>query len=72
MWVVSGVFFSSSNFPQPMQPLIQALPLTALVNALRSVVLEGAGLQAVVRELAVLGAWGIGGFALSMRIFRWR
>jgi ABC-2 type transport system permease protein len=72
MWVVSGVFFSSSNFPGPMQPLIQALPLTALVNALRSVVLEGAGLPAVVRELAVLGAWGLGGFAIALRIFRWR
>jgi ABC-2 type transport system permease protein len=72
MWVVSGVFFSSSNFPQPMQPLIQALPLTALIDALRSVVLEGAGLQAVARELAVLGAWGIGGFAIALRIFRWR
>ena len=72
MWVVSGVFFSSSNFPQSMQPLIQALPLTALINALRSVVLEGAGLPAVVRELSVLGAWGIGGFAIALRIFRWR
>jgi ABC-type multidrug transport system permease subunit len=72
MWVVSGVFFSSSNFPRSMQPLIQALPLTALINALRSVVLEGAGLQAVVRELAILGAWGIGGFAIALRIFRWR
>ena len=29
MWVLSGVFFASSNFPEPMQPLIQALPLTA-------------------------------------------
>jgi ABC-type polysaccharide/polyol phosphate export permease len=72
MWIVSGVFFSSSNFPQAVQPVIQALPLTALINALRSVVLEGAGLQSVVRELAVLSVWGVGGFALALRIFRWR
>ena len=29
MWVLSGVFFSSSNFPEVVQPLIRALPLTA-------------------------------------------
>jgi len=72
MWVVSGVFFSASNFPQAMQPLIQALPLTALVNALRSIILEGAALQSVTRELAILAVWGLGSFALALRIFRWR
>jgi ABC-type multidrug transport system permease subunit len=71
MWVLSGVFFSSSNFPQAVQPLIQALPLTALIDALRSVVLDGAGLAGVARELAILGGWGLGGFALALRIFRW-
>src|SRR5215218_8282964 len=29
MWVLSGVFFSSTNFPAAAQPFIQALPLTA-------------------------------------------
>jgi ABC-type polysaccharide/polyol phosphate export permease len=72
MWILSGVFFSSSNFPEAMQPAIQALPLTALNNALRSIVLEGSPLRGVAGELAVLGAWGIGGFALALRIFRWR
>jgi ABC-2 type transport system permease protein len=71
MWVLSGVFFSSSNFPQAAQPLIQALPLTALIDALRSVVLEGAGLVAVWRELAILVGWGLGGFAIALRFFRW-
>jgi ABC-2 type transport system permease protein len=71
MWVLSGVFFSSSNFPQAAQPLIQALPLTALIDALRSVVLEGAGLAAVSRELAILAGWGLGGFAIALRFFRW-
>ena len=72
MWVVCGVFFSSSNFPQAVQPAIQALPLTALIDALRGVVLEGSGISGVARELAVLAAWGIGGFAVALRIFRWR
>jgi len=72
MWVLCGVFFSASNFPRTMQPLIQALPLTALINALRSVILEGTGLAGVARELGILGVWGIVSFALALRIFRWR
>jgi ABC-type multidrug transport system permease subunit len=72
MWVLSGVFFSASNFPDAVQPVIQALPLTALVDALRGVVLEGATLGGIWSELAILGAWTIVPFALALRIFRWR
>jgi ABC-type multidrug transport system permease subunit len=72
MWLLSGVFFSSSNFPRAAQPLIQALPLTALVDALRAVVLEGATLSSVHRQLLVLAGWTIIPFALALRLFRWR
>jgi ABC-type multidrug transport system permease subunit len=72
MWLLSGVFFSSSNFPQAVQPAIQALPLTALVDALRAVVLEGSTLGGVQRQLLVLTAWTIVPFALALRLFRWR
>ena len=43
MWLLSGVFFASSNFPEAMQPFIRLLPLTALNDSLRAVMLEGAG-----------------------------
>ena len=72
MWVLSGVFFSSSNFPDAMQPAIQILPLTALNDALRAVMLEGAGLGDVTAELGLLSAWGLTSFILALRIFRWR
>jgi ABC-type multidrug transport system permease subunit len=72
MWLLSGVFFSSSNFPAAVQPAIQALPLTALVDALRAVVLEGAALTSVHRQLLVLGGWTIVPFVLALRLFRWR
>jgi ABC-type multidrug transport system permease subunit len=72
MWIVSGVFFSATNFPQSMQPLIQALPLTALVDALRAVILEGATLAAVAGELTILAVWGAASFAAALAIFRWR
>ena len=39
MWIFSGVFFSYERFPAVVQPLIRALPLTALNDALRATIL---------------------------------
>lgn len=72
MWVLSGVFFSASNFPDVMQPVIQALPLTALIDALRGVVNDGASLRAVLSELGIVSAWGALSFVLALKIFRWQ
>ena len=72
MWICSGVFFAASNFPDAMQPFIQALPLTALIDVLRAVMLDGRGLLAVGPELLLLAAWTAGSFGLALRIFRWR
>lgn len=72
MWVLSGVFFSSERFPDAFQPVIQALPLTALNDALRAVMNEGRGLAAVAPELLNLGLWGIASFLAALWIFRWK
>jgi ABC-type multidrug transport system permease subunit len=72
MWVLSGVFFSAEHFPDLMQPFIQALPLTALNQALRGVMIDGASLAALWPQLANLGVWGVGCFAIAVRVFRWR
>ncbi len=72
MWVLSGVFFSSSNFPDAIQPAIQALPLTAVNDALRANMLEGAGLAALGGELAIIGGWLVVCFVVALRLFRWR
>jgi ABC-2 type transport system permease protein len=72
MWILSGVFFSSANFPDAVQPVIHALPLTALIDALRAIILDGATLTDVRRELAVLGIWGVAPFFAALRLFSWR
>ena len=72
MWIVSGVFFSSANFPAAVQPVIQALPLTALIDALRAVILDGDSLAAVRSELLLLTAWGVVPFFAALRLFSWR
>jgi ABC transporter DrrB family efflux protein len=71
MWVLSGVFFASSNFPDVIQPFIQALPLTAMIDALRAIVNEGATLAEVGGELAVLVVWGGVSFVAALKLFRW-
>jgi ABC-2 type transport system permease protein len=71
MWILSGIFFSPERFPEVAQPFIQALPLTPLINAVRSVSLEGASLASQWQSLAILAAWGAGSFLLALRWFRW-
>ncbi len=72
MTMCSGVFFSSARFPDFMQPVISALPLTALIDSLRAVMLDGAGPAAIARPVAILALWAVGSFAVALRIFRWR
>lgn len=71
-WILSGVFFSAERFPEAIQPLIALLPLTALIDALRAHMLQGAGFIDVAPQLAVLTGWLVVSFALAMRLFRWK
>ena len=72
MFIASGVFFSTARFPEAFQPFLRALPLTALNDSLRAVMIEGAGPRAVAGEAALLAAVGAVSFALALRLFRWR
>jgi ABC-type multidrug transport system permease subunit len=72
MFIASGVFFSTANFPDAMQPFLRALPLTALNDALRSVANEGGTIVNVARPTAILAAWGAISYAGALKLFRWR
>jgi len=72
MWIFSGVFFSAANFPRAVQPFIKLLPLTALNDALRANMLEGARLTGVTPEIIVIVVWGIVTFVAALKLFRWR
>ena len=71
MWLLSGVFFPSDRFPAWMQPIIQALPLTQLINALRMIILEGAGVMEVWPAMLILSAWSVVTFIIALKIFKW-
>ena len=72
MWIFSGVFFASTRFPALVQPFIKALPLTATIDSLRAVMLQGATLASQSVNLAILVAWLVVTYALALRLFQWR
>ena len=71
MWIFSGVFFSYERFPTIIHPLIKALPLTALNDALRASILEGTPILHQWPRLLVMIVWGGVSFALALKWFRW-
>ena len=72
MFICSGVFFAVTNFPEAAQPFIRVLPLTAMIDALRGVMLNGHGLAGVGGELGILAGWGAVSFVVALRVFRWQ
>jgi ABC-type multidrug transport system permease subunit len=72
MWILSGTFFSYARFPDAMQPFVKALPLTAVNDALRAVMVDGAGLVSLAAPLAIVLGWGGVSFVLALYLFRWR
>ena len=72
MMMFSGVFFSSERFPGFIQPFIRALPLTALNEAMRGVMIDGRSALELWQPLAIVTAWGVGSFALALKLFRWK
>jgi ABC-2 type transport system permease protein len=72
MWIASGVFFSSQKFPGLMQPFIKALPLTAVIDALRANILQGSNLAQMAPQVGIMIFWLVLCFALALKLFRWR
>jgi ABC-2 type transport system permease protein len=72
MYLCSGVFFSSARFPDALQPIVRCLPLTALNDALREAMIDGAGLVEVSGKLGIVSLWGVASFVVALRFFRWR
>src|ERR1700722_5635898 len=72
MWIASGVFFSSQKFPDAMQPFIKALPLTAVIDALRANMLQGANLAQLAPQVGIISFWLGICFAPALKLFRWR
>ncbi len=71
MWLFGGCFFSAERFPELMQPVVRAVPLTQLNDAMRAVMLHGAGIGEVWGSLVYLAGFAVVCFGLAIRWFRW-
>jgi len=72
MWIASGTFFSYTRFPAALQPFVRMLPLTALNDALRGVMIDGRSLAGLTVPVLVLAVWGVASFGAALLLFRWR
>jgi ABC-2 type transport system permease protein len=70
------LFLGGSYFPVEssgvLAPIINAVPLTHLNNALRAVINDGSAVSELWVSWLVLAAWAVMGFVVSMRLFRWQ
>jgi ABC-2 type transport system permease protein len=71
MTFISGVFFSVKAMPGFLEAIAGVLPLTYLLDLMRSVVIDGEGLSASGTAIGVVAGWGVLGVAVAARTFRW-
>jgi ABC-2 type transport system permease protein len=69
--IVSGIFFSYTNFPGWAASIIQYMPLTLLADAFRSVFNEAASLAEVGSKILILLSYGVVCFIIGLRVFKW-
>ena len=67
-----GRVFRLVQLPGRHAAVIRVLPLTALNEALRAVMLEARRFRSILPQLSLLAVWGLLSFAVALRIFRWR
>lgn len=69
---LSGIFYPIDILPTWLQPLAEILPLSFLASGLRELMVDGAGLLALLPDLAGLLAWTIVCLFLAIRLFVWK
>jgi ABC-2 type transport system permease protein len=70
MMFLSGTFFPTDDLPVALSTVVQYLPLSPLLEAIRGVALDAKPFWEFPRELALLGGWIVGSSLVAVRIFR--
>lgn len=71
MMFLSGTYFPTSSAPAFLTPVIKAMPLSYLIDALRNIMNNGASVAAMQTNLLVLAAWTVVALIVSITAFRW-
>jgi ABC-2 type transport system permease protein len=67
---VTGVFFPLSSVPNWMRYIAYCLPLTYAIDAMRTIMVKGQGLNAISFDLIILALFALITFTLGVRLFR--
>lgn len=70
MIFLSGVFFPIEQMPGFMQVISKILPLTYTIEALRKVIILGAGISSLGKELTILITFGAVTLAIAVPVFK--
>lgn len=70
-FLLAGTFFPVTVFPKWLQYICNVLPLTHFNTAMRNIAFEGAPLYTCWPNLLVILAWGVGIYALAIKVFKW-
>lgn len=70
MLFLSGVFFPTDSLPDWVQGIVDYLPLTPVITALRAVTLDGKALSETLSEFWIVGAWILATFVIALFSFR--
>ena len=71
MMFLSGIFFPVEIMPGFMKPIVMAMPLTYLGDALRQITVEATPLYSMFTDTLVLLGWMVVCVSVSIRFFRW-
>ncbi len=70
MMFFAGTFFPTSSLPAFLPEMVQLLPLTPMLDAMRGVAIDGRELWEVWRELAMLAGWLLVSSVAAIKLFR--
>lgn len=70
MMFLSGVFFPTDTLPEVMQVVVKFLPLTPLIEAMRTVSVDGESITATGSQMLLLGVWIVISFVIARTQFR--
>ena len=71
MMLLSGAWFTLDSAPRWVQAIAEILPLTHVIAAARSVMIDGAGIADIAPRLMMLGLFTVVCLFFGARLFRW-
>lgn len=71
MMLLSGTFFPRYLMPEWLQNVSEMLPLTQFIDSVRMIMAEGKGGLDIAPHVGILLIWGVVGYFIALKVFRW-